>query len=466
MHRTLMVIVGIVAFLGAMVSCNPNGTSPRPITVIGDAGPGTMQVDFTYLPETGVEPWPNRIVIVNAGATDSAPTISPFSFGIARMHLPKDGVYVIGLVYESAGASNTNIRSIGGTIGTIGNISVVTNGLDSLPIGEDAGDLVDLGELGEGDDEFGSGIGSAELADSLGYDEATLNGYAGFDDTLVKYLNPDIDQNGILDSDQGLDWQFRVDYFFGASVSSIEFEANRLLFTPADLPVSINYEVKYWDGLPNPPLREDVRMDFTVEDTGQVITLQAGAAGFFDYLDAEYYFWLSPVDSLEPPFNGDAVLHLADIDHRFQSLRFFSPADDFDGFMILIYETAVGTGGNLDSVSWKWCIYQNGEYRLASQEEVELRARSFVVYFYCAEAAGDVVHALSWPPGSPTWLYHKKVAPWGDEIDLREITGPPFSSHGTLPLGAYAIDSTEVYHTRIDYHDLADNVVAFEYGIE
>ena len=141
-------------------------------------------------------------------------------------------------------------RSIGSAITTIGNINIVSDGLDSLPTGDDTEDDVDLGPLTPADGTYESGISAEEIAAGLGEDEGTLAAFGASDQLMMKALNPDINRNGIYDSDEGIEWEFGCSYNFYLPVSPEDFDADVINTPVAGILHDIAWRLQHGGGIP------------------------------------------------------------------------------------------------------------------------------------------------------------------------------------------------------------------------
>ena len=179
--------------------------------------------------------------------------------GYNEIDLDKNGTHLLGLINNWGAA-----RSIGSTISTLGNISIISNGLNSLPLSDEAVDNIDLGELTQGTDTFSSDINSTTISESTGYSISTLDQFAQFDGTMMKFLNPDINQNNDYDIDEGLSWSFSAMYYFSPTSNDFSLD-NNAIYTPLEfLPESFSFVFNTYSGFKHPS-RDVVRLIFPVK---------------------------------------------------------------------------------------------------------------------------------------------------------------------------------------------------------
>jgi len=171
-----------------------------------DLSDDTSQVVFSF---SNPDEVPDDIIFVEMNSDTPVLKHVPAVESGNSIKLDKSSVHLIGFtgIPDSA-------RSISSQISVLGSLSVVKIGLNSLPLSEEASSVVDLGDVSKSDDSFESNIDDSSVSDDTGYDSSTLSDFGKYDEVLSKFLNPDVNSNGIYDSDENLIWQFRVDYFY------------------------------------------------------------------------------------------------------------------------------------------------------------------------------------------------------------------------------------------------------------
>ncbi len=319
------------------------------------------------------------------------------STGKNTLELDKNGIHLIGFTGRIPDSVKSGIasRDIAGSIQTVGNLQIVSVGLDSMPISQDAQDQIDLGALDAGTPgALASSMDAQTASANLGYTSATLDSFGIFDGSLTKFLNPDVNQNGIFDSDpqDDLVWKLtslRYHTFTkdeigkdGAPLVQISDLVNRERFNLVfwlnkNFPHLGNSEVS----LVLPPGVEYLRRYPSGETLTEIQPYNEGPLAFDGY--AQYYFDLTErILSPTPPFNGDYQLKIGSENYLFRGINFLKPTiDNYEGFVIPSTVLEVDEKGALQRISWYWKAIENGAWRDATPEEVQLKARIFYYYF-------------------------------------------------------------------------------------
>jgi len=319
----------------------------------------------------------------------------PLQEGTNEIDLPKDGLHVLGLVSRSSvSGSILSSRGIGSAISTLGNISIVSNGLDSMPLSNDSEDLVDLGELEFSDGSYGSGLSGAAVSDLLGYDPASLEGMGLFDEALIKFLNPDINQDGIYDAEQDLDWSFIlvVDYDIDNAllnydsitlpVADFSYNGFRILIRLKD-PRGLVSPVQGGDAhltLPQTVQNTSTSLDVDTLSTATEINTEEGLVEFWFSLDRGY-------DPL-PPYTGNYELSFNGNTLYFQNMDFIKPAENHEGFVFPVVKPIINSSGKYQTVYWKWMQIRDGGYFTAGADLVKLVVP--ILYFYFYDSNGEM----------------------------------------------------------------------------
>lgn len=147
---------------------------------------------------------PNEVIYVALNDVDMVIEHQALLAGENSIQVPKGFIYLFSFVYNPSLTGTAT-----GGIQLIGNLNLAELGLDSLPISGSAEENMDLGTLQLADGRYRSDVTKEYAAEVLGYSETVLLNYGAYDETANRLLNPDIDQNGIYDSDEDLFWEFR-----------------------------------------------------------------------------------------------------------------------------------------------------------------------------------------------------------------------------------------------------------------
>jgi len=321
----------------------------------------------------------------------------PLTAGKNTLELDKDGIHLIGFTgrmpdpTKSANAS----RDITASIQTVGNLQIVSVGLDSMPISQDAEDQIDLGALYAGTPgALSSSIDAQTASANLGYTSATLDSFGIFDGSLTKFLNPDVNQNGIFDSDpqDDLVWKLTSLRYHTFTKDEIGEDGDPLVQI-SDLVSRERFNLVFWlnKNFPHmgnsevslvlPPGVEYIRRYPAGETLTEIQPYNEGPLASDGY--AQYYFDLTErIMSPTPPFDGDYQLNIGSNTYFFRGVNFLKPTiDSYDGFIIPSTVVETDEKGSIQRISWYWKAVENGIWRDATPEEVRLKARIFYYYF-------------------------------------------------------------------------------------
>jgi hypothetical protein len=302
----------------------------------------------------------------------------PLSEGINKIDVVKDRIYVFGLVYNPFLNQEILARDISTLISLLGNFSVASLGLDSLPISDTGADLIDLGELNFSTDTFNSTIGSLTASELLGHPESALATYGLTDGTLMQYLNPDIDHNGIYDADENIFWKvelildipiFNGDYIYETGEFVNDFSNFEKLYNAF-------FQIGMGPALPEYPI-EEIQLklpDFPqAYDSGNqpVDYLSSHNVGYVEN-ERMYGFGLMGIETPSIPISGDYVFINGPENYYFDNLEFVSISSDFEGYIFPIIDLTTNSNNIYTNIAWKWLKIIEGTVSPADRSEVSL----------------------------------------------------------------------------------------------
>ncbi|WP_367363218.1 hypothetical protein [Mesotoga sp.] len=321
------------------------------------------------------------------------------SEGVNTVQLEKGGTYVFGVTERLGGAINV--------LGVIGDANL---GLHTLPVSYEANDIIDLGLLVQNGDLFTSElITGQDLCNLLGHSYETLAAFGMFDITLKKFLNPDINRNGLYDREE----EPETNWTFAVQTDSKWFNPDDIVFedvsNPIHLPMEefVKFGVRYAIGLRNVPclptsVETSVPGRLTLPDNLGQIEIPGGEReeGFhwepfhWETGWGEVWFQLQEVGEMIPPFNGDYVLELGndyeDV-YYFDNFDFLTPDDYLEGFVFALSSATVYPSGQFKTLAWRWYrMLEDGTYVLATPEQVAMTSRHLSFYL-CIEETDDAL---------------------------------------------------------------------------
>ncbi|MBI9104260.1 MAG: hypothetical protein JEY99_17715 [Spirochaetales bacterium] len=349
--------------------------------------------------------------------------------------VPKDGFYIFAFTGREPveNFSLTGSRDISSSISVLGSLKIVVMGLDSLPLQEAVSDI-DLGLLVNTGDYYESSLASASLEDSISYTAEDLEAYALFDNSLLKFMNPDINKNGIYDTDENIFWRLTALRRYEILSSDFDIENDDVNIPLNTFTNNTDCQLVFWHnlGIDHPPV-EEVFLRFPENTTyydkqDDIITgiySHHGypATGDADYQLGQYYFSLdSLVSSPTPPYNGDYVLSLGDVNYELNNLNFTLTTEyGADGFIFPLIEVDVGTDDIIHSVTYKWYKVQGGVVVPATDNEVHLQIFDFYFGF---ESSSELLDFLAEPETYRSTYYIERTLDVSEfQINIDTLNG-------------------------------------------
>jgi len=230
-----------------------------------------------------------------------------------------------------------------------------------------------------------------------------------FDITLKKFLNPDINRNGLYDREE----EPETNWTFAVQTDSKWFNPDEIVFDDVNNPIRLPMEefvkfgVRYAIGLRNVPclptsVETSVPGRLTLPDNlGQIeVTGGEREEGFhwepfhWETGWGEVWFQLQEVGEMIPPFNGDYVLELGnDYEHvyYFDNFDFLTPDDYLEGFVFALSSATVYPSGQFKTLAWRWYrMLEDGTYVLETPEQVAMTSLHLSFYL-CIEETDDAL---------------------------------------------------------------------------
>lgn len=370
---------------------------------------GKIAVQFTLPQSDGTLVTPNEILCYKLESSE-APTRLSVAPGLNEIWVDRNQSYLFGLVDSTGEVSELSRsfhRGLGNAISTLGSIRVVASDLETLPAGNGAADSLDYGELTQTDNAFESSIETVTLADQLELDPAFVEDLGSSDDLLRKVFNPDIDQDGVYDSEQNIKWNLSASLDFAMSYGNSDFDNGIIPYTPEDLaPIVTKYVFRAESGFP--PLNtipiDEIRLYLP---EGHNAVWRSGTA--VDYMMPNRYdqfeewgdIWF-PQDIVERPdtgygdwlnggipFDGDYHLMLGvDNNYYINNVDFVKPSDNYENFIFPVFKLTL-SGDRADVISWRWYVQQDGVFVAASPELVQAMIRDFTIGYGLAGGGPD-----------------------------------------------------------------------------
>lgn len=379
----------------------------------------------------------NELVVVDS-RSGSMDRQSVFA-GQIEIALPRDSHSLVGFVRKTQVAGGARAQSLSGTITLIGNLSIVSHGLDSIPLSDSAAPVIDLGSLTVQDQTFVSDAVFEDTIATFGTSAETIEQISLIDDTMAKLMNPDINGNGVYDSDEGIWWEFGLLYFFQEySLSRTQFDTDPFPIAITDLfreDYRIYFQSNIDDASGTPELYLPSSANILDGDGLQLISLQGTDGSDMTHIG----FLLPPGLSPRPPYDGNYEIHTGNSVYRFNNLKFYGEEDDFEGFVFptgIIERSEDGTGS---TITWRWIARRDGQYLPATRDQVY-----------------SVVKHVSLEVEAYIDNIYTRVG-ISSETDLQDELRVP---------GEYFIEGIEVIFAYLSYSDIAGNTyyLGFRYS--
>lgn len=265
--------------------------------------------------------------------------------------------------------------------------------LNSLALGNaEAGEInigslaIPTGLIGDDSKNVESSKSFSEIIGEFGLSESTAETLGSVDDIIGRYANPDVDNNGKIDGEEGS--EFPLD--FHNRFVAVKEDNSNYTFTDlknAFLPNDAN--IKYQSTGIIPKIDKD-KFDTEGKEyswTFQTATilhanackngpadteeLPANTPCIAEALDS-FYSNQQAINVQDNPPEGDYKLEVGDHTFTWTGIK-FSNLTSPTGFLAIFVKYNVDSNDKLQSISYKFQVKsEDGEYRLATQEEIDL----------------------------------------------------------------------------------------------
>jgi len=339
---------------------------------------------------------PDTIFIMDILKRGDASDVNSYDFspdedGQVNFVVPKDGLYAIGFLGTEGSKSVSRAKGgkdIASGVGLIGNINIVSSGLNMLPVSGNAQDVIDLGPLEQQNGEFSSALTVGQTSTGLGIEEQELLNLGVYDEALRKFYNIDINDDGVIDWEQGLKWDFRcLNYIKDESASPpLDYSYQTLKIVPSEMQIdTITYiiDLAYEGSLAPeisiteyPALKEAklYALDKTLMIGADAVEYLSGytfgtAPGVTPGKFQTQFKNINAITSPKVPFGGDFELVHQGIKHQFKNIFFINRDAEYEGFMHPFYRMGVDGEGNILNIEWEFRIARDNVFVPMSKQE-------------------------------------------------------------------------------------------------
>ena len=402
MHAKYLLLVFILLGVGFILACSHDGsmdsdggqttqddTANQDDSQDDQANSYPVQINFS-LPAVSSkaakatsDPAPNEYIYIDLEADNPR---------LSHAEIPSDGqctvgahlssTYLIGLTHNPTLAdsrvSSYEERAISDSISMLGNIKVVSNDLDSLPLSETTQNNVDLGEVTQNSngESFNSDVSADVVAEQTGRDTDFLLSYGSYDKTLKKLLNPDINANGTYDTDENINWELYSEYLFSYQEGDFDVETGDVSTAYQDFFNPSRFLIYFRGSEGFGTLPTDLSKvslvfpeDLEVRNENNEIINEINPR--LIQPDGEVYqFNLTNISHPEPFFGGDYKILISEDTYYFDNIEFINPADNYKGFLFPIFDWE-DNGEYFTRLKYRWNVATGEGFRDASQEEIE-----------------------------------------------------------------------------------------------
>lgn len=303
------------------------------------------------------------------------------------IELDKDAVYLFAIAERKQ--NNEEIKGIK----TLGVIMSEKLGSAIFPISSSAAAVIDLGKIIKKGDVLYTTIEATKLLSDIGYTEEYIKSLKGYDTTLTHLLsNQDINQDGIFDKDQGLEWSLTPAFDFQYRDKNYYDQNNNVNFDSLPPPEinriglvfwirwnelkKIDSNAKNW----NCYLKNNVLENFESYHQGNEPSNYPTERQWF-----QFYFDFNK--DREKLASGSYIFKLScktkeyNLELRIDNVSFLiTPESEL--FVIPILNVKAYSNGKLESISWEWKRYENGQYVDVDEKAVKLLLKDRYNFFF------------------------------------------------------------------------------------
>lgn len=280
------------------------------------------------------------------------------------IELDKDAVYLFAIAEKKQDEG----------IKTIGVITSIDLGNVIFPISLTATSTIDLGAILRKEDALYTTVGTSDLLKAIGYTRSYIESLKGYDVTLKHFLNPDINQDGIFDKDQGLEWYLNPSFELCYEDENY-YDENGNVNIDSTSPNVIFRELILWIRWGELKKTDSNASNWNCSLENYNLQSPGKNEPPNSPLNEQWFRFNFGSGSIDRPPNGSYTFKLS---HPATSLTLqidnvnFLITPESELFVIPILNVKASSNGRLKSISWKWKKYENGEYIPVDKEAVKL----------------------------------------------------------------------------------------------
>jgi hypothetical protein len=371
--------------------------------------------------------------------------------GLNEIRFPKDGIFILNFLDKSDITSSTGSdvsKNLTNGINSIGNIKIVSADLISVPLKNNSEPELSLGELSanisqEVNDkiEYSSNVSLQLIEETTKYTGSELEAISDFDIKSCLSKNPDINQNGILDTEEGMTWSMYLRTIFFIKFDSFNFDTAS--FDPIRYPTTnslkpgdiwLHFENNFLSGT-------DSSIELTIPNSIEfyengIISLHPPR-----YSD-QFYFQLKSTASWaydsSPPYNGNYLISAKNGTEKYEirDVTFNDNMYHYDGIYLILLRINKDTTGNYTSLDTKWIKINKGKFVQVNIDEVInsglIRSASI---------------GIEYSANSDQKQYYESLGSWvvnGNNDDIRIITNFNPLKDSSFDLKPYHINDQNI----------------------
>jgi len=488
MKKYLIIIVCSLVLSGCFntISNLPNNQNDDPPTDIDIDDPNDPSAEITLNFNLSPQLAEKSSVIMLVDPSDQSKTkYYRVTEGDNSITIPSmENALINFLDIPQAQAFDTSERSISGAISTLGNIEIISNGLDCLPLSESIDEEIDLGNIVENIDGIASDI--EDIYSEFDLIDNTLDSFAQVDDLTIVKGNPDINRNNIVDSQEDFQWSFYSYNEFYYNTANIRYEPFPELIQPIELS-EFGYffntklqmlSLSTFGHLLNLPNNND-NINLI---NGELFTRYYRVEASF-YPWHFFYFSIPKPASRAIPYEGDFSIGIeATPTYNFfiNGVNYISSIDNFNKLYVPVLDIMINEDRLITDFSISWYVVdEHGQIlKVIDQSEIKLFYENFSIIFYeeGVEASAPLKVILTSNKYNTEW---KIVKNWGGDTSALNLYTYNFDTTGAeldyQHWGIYFYEDFEkdisIYQVALDnnwiinmeLNDISGNKYVFNY---
>ncbi|MBI9103851.1 MAG: hypothetical protein JEY99_15650 [Spirochaetales bacterium] len=271
-----------------------------------------------------------------------------------------------------------------------------------------------------------------------------LDDLGQFDHAILKYMNPDVDHNGIYDSEEDFLWHFNMQYRVKIPEAKFEIDTGYTDLTLSDIEQEDKAFIIWMgtsDQIPNPIESEQVYIDLTSKVSDYTTHIPFNDSAGIDSEGSIFHFHLNDSIYNNLPELSDLVLTIHGESFFFNNIDFMVPTSDYS--IIPLFDSVTDADGIITEIRWVWKEFNEGILKDANPLMVETVIENGSIYFFDYENGFPAI--IAYNHSSNDWEFHVDMNP--SDIEAR---GDIFTDNGSIDVSGLNIDLLDI--RSIEFH--------------